>query len=79
MVEAQQTFGDIERIVEENSSESEQRRLQALRDGDIDQYRDAVTELYMQMMFRTKIERVINRGKGHDRRKPGSHKDGKHK
>ena len=73
------SFGELERLVENNSSEAELRKLEDLREFDEDRYKDAITEAYMRMMFNTKIQRVINRGKGHDKRKPGSHKEGKHK
>ena len=79
MSQIPQSFENIERELREKCSPEEQKMLDAIADRDWQEYQDAVTELYMQKMFRTKIDRVIRRGKGQGTKKPGSHGENRHK
>lgn len=79
MPETPLTFEEIEHIVQEASSPEEVRMLKALANRDWQEYQDAVTELYMQKMFRVKIDRVIRRAQGQGGKKPGSRSQDKHK
>ena len=74
-----QTFEQIEDELHAVSSPEERKMLDALSSRDWERYQDAVTELYMQKMFKTKIEKVIRSAMGHGQRKPGAHSEGKHK
>lgn len=74
-----QTFEQIEEELLAVTSPQEQKMLDALSSRDMDRYRDAVTELYMQRMFQAKIDKVIRSAMGHGQRKPGAHSEGKHK
>ncbi len=76
---SQLSFEQIEQQLRTVTTEKEQRLLDALSDRDWEKYRDAVTELYMQKFFHSKIERVIRSAGGHGKKKPGSHGEDKHK
>lgn len=80
MAETSQNFEDIERELLQRCSPEERRMLDALSARDWERYQDAVTELYMQKIFRVKLDKIISKGaKGHGGKKPGSHGEQRHK
>lgn len=79
MTNSPKTFEQIAEEVAQQCLPEERRMLNALAERDWEQYQDAVTELYMQQMFRTKIDKVIRSVSGHGKKKPGAHSENRHK
>ncbi len=73
------TFEEIEAGVLHKSNEREVRMLEALKERDMDNYRDAVTQLYAQQFMRIKLANVFTKAKGAGRKKDGAHSQGRHK